>query len=110
MLKVGLTGGLASGKSFVGAALEELGCKLIEADQLGHEVLMPDGSAYAAVVEEFGPGILDENSEIDRKKLALEVFVSKEILRRLNSLGHPEVHKRADERLAECFGGDPGAI
>lgn len=110
MLKVGLTGGLASGKSFVGAALEELGCKLIEADQLGHEVLMPDGSAYAAVVEEFGPGILDENGEIDRKKLALEVFASKERLRRLNSLVHPEVHRRTDELMAEYFAADPDAI
>ncbi len=110
MLKVGLTGGLASGKSFVGAALEELGCKLIEADQLGHEVLMPDGSAYAAVVEEFGPGILDENGEIDRKRLALEVFASKEKLRRLNSLVHPEVHKRTDELMAEYFAADPDAI
>ena len=53
MLKVGLTGGLDSGKSFVGAALEELGCKLIEADQLGHEVLMPEGSAYEAAAEEL---------------------------------------------------------
>jgi dephospho-CoA kinase len=110
MLKVGLTGGLASGKSFVGVALEELGCKLIEADQLGHEVLMPDGSAYEAVVEEFGPGILDENGEIDRKKLALEVFASKERLRRLNSLVHPEVHKRTDELMAEYFAADPDAI
>ncbi len=74
MLKVGLTGGLASGKSFVGAAFEHLGCKLIEADKLGHEVLLPAGSAYASVVENFGPGILDPDGAIDRKKLALEVF------------------------------------
>jgi dephospho-CoA kinase len=110
MLKVGLTGGLASGKSFVGAALEELGCKLIEADQLGHEVLMPDGSAYEKVVEAFGPAILDENDEIDRKKLALEVFAGKERLRLLNSLVHPEVHKRTDELMAEYFAADPDAI
>jgi dephospho-CoA kinase len=110
MLKVGLTGGLASGKSFVGAALEELGCKLIEADQLGHEVLMPDGSAYEKVVAAFGPGILDDNDEIDRKKLALEVFASKERLRLLNSLVHPEVYQRTDELMAEYFAADPDAI
>ena len=49
MLKVGLTGGLASGKSFVGAAFEHLGCKLIEADKLGHEVLLPGGSAFPGI-------------------------------------------------------------
>jgi dephospho-CoA kinase len=110
MLKVGLTGGLASGKSFVGAALEDLGCKLIEADELGHEVLMPDGMAYASVVREFGPGILDADGEIDRKKLALEVFADKERLRLLNSLVHPEVRKRTDEMIAEYFAADPDAI
>jgi dephospho-CoA kinase len=110
MLKVALTGGLASGKSFVGAALEDLGCKLIQADELGHEVLMPDGSAYAAVVREFGSGILDEDGEIDRKRLALEVFANKDRLRKLNSLVHPEVRKRTDELMAEYFVTDPDAI
>jgi len=56
MLKVGLTGGLASGKSFVGHGLEQMGCLLIQADQLGHAVLEPDGEAYHAVIAEFGPG------------------------------------------------------
>src|SRR5882724_9641761 len=110
MLKVGLTGGLASGKSFVGAAFEHLGCKLIEADKLGHEVLLPGGSAYASVVENFGPGILDPDGAIDRKKLALEVFADKKRLRVLNSLVHPEVHKRTDELITEYFAADPDAI
>jgi dephospho-CoA kinase len=110
MLKVGLTGGLASGKSFVGAALEQLGCKLIEADKLGHEVLLPGGSAYAPVVEEFGPGILGLDGLIDRKRLALEVFADKERLRVLNSLVHPEVHKMTDELIAGYFAADPDAI
>src|SRR5579862_9119313 len=61
MLKVGLTGGLACGKSFVGEALADLGCHLLCADQLGHEVLLPGGEAYEPVVREFGPGILGEN-------------------------------------------------
>jgi dephospho-CoA kinase len=110
MLKVGLTGGLASGKSFVGAALEDLGCKLIEADLLGHEVLLPDGAAYASVVREFGRGILNPDGTIDRKRLALDVFADKERLRLLNSLVHPEVYKRTDELMAEYFAADPDAI
>jgi dephospho-CoA kinase len=110
MLKVGLTGGLASGKSFVGAELMRLGCKLIEADKLGHEVLLPDGAAYAAVVREFGPGILNADGAIDRKRLALEVFANKERLALLNSLVHPEVRKRTDELMTGYFTDDPNAI
>jgi len=110
MLKVGLTGGLASGKSFVGAALEDLGCKLIEADELGHEVLMPDGAAYASVVREFGRGILNEEGEIDRRLLALEVFGDTERLKLLNSLVHPEVRRLTDQLIADFFAADPEAI
>src|SRR5262249_43113355 len=110
MLKVGLTGGLASGKSFVGDALVRLGCKLIEADKLGHDVLSPGGSAYAGVVREFGRGILGAGGAIDRKRLALEVFANKERLRLLNSLVHPEVRRKTDELMAEYFAADPNAI
>jgi len=110
MLQVGLPGGLASGQRFVGAALQHLGWKLVEADVLGHLVLMPGGSAYAAVVKAFGPGILDPDRTINRKNLALEVFSNKERLALLNSLVHPEVYKRTDELMAEYFAADPDAI
>src|SRR6187551_235278 len=100
MLKVGLTGGLASGKSFVGAALAGMGCKLIEADKLGHQVLLPGGAAYEAVVREFGRQILGPDGAIDRKRLALEVFAKKERLALLNSLVHPAVHRITDELIA----------
>ena len=65
MLRVGLTGGLASGKSFVGRALADLGCLLIQADELGHQVLEPGGEAYDGVIREFGPGIVKADG-IDR--------------------------------------------
>src|SRR6476646_1260919 len=88
-LKVGLTGGLACGKSFVGHALTALGCHLIEADQIGHEVLAPTGDAYDDVVREFGTGILNADHTIDRRRLAAEVFEKPERLEKLNSLVHP---------------------
>jgi dephospho-CoA kinase len=110
MLKVGLTGGLASGKSFVGAALAGMGCKLIEADKLGHQVLLPGGAAYEAVVREFGRQILGPDGAIDRKRLALEVFAKKERLALLNSLVHPAVHRITDELIARYAAEDPGAI
>jgi dephospho-CoA kinase len=110
MLKVGLTGGLASGKSFVGQALAALGCHLIQADELGHEVLLPGGEAYAAVAREFGPGILNEDGTIDRKRLAAEVFDKPERLERLNQLVHPHVFRRERERMEALAKSDQRGI
>jgi dephospho-CoA kinase len=102
MLKVGLTGGLASGKSFVGRALEQMGCLLIQADELGHAVLEPGAEAYDAVIAEFGRGILDSDGRIDRRRLGVEVFNNPERLEKLNALVHPPVRARA-RKLMETF-------
>lgn len=110
MLRVGLTGGLASGKSFVGDALARLGCHLIQADRLGHEVLLPGGEAYDAVVREFGSGILRQDGAIDRRRLAAEVFDKPERLALLNSLVHPSVVRREEESIARAQASDPEGI
>jgi dephospho-CoA kinase len=102
MLRVGLTGGLASGKSFVGRALQELGCLLIKADDLGHSVFEHDGEAYAAVIQEFGREILNPDGTIDRRRLAAQVFASPERLQKLNALVHPPVFAR-ERKLEEAF-------
>jgi dephospho-CoA kinase len=103
MLKVGLTGGIASGKSYVGEALAGFGCLLIQADELGHEVLAPGGEAYEPVVQEFGREILDCRGAIDRRALAERVFANPERLARLNALVHPAVFRREEESIA-AFG------
>jgi dephospho-CoA kinase len=110
MLKVGLTGGLACGKSFVGQALAALGCHLIEADQLGHEALLPGGAAYADVVREFGPGILNADGTIDRKRLAAEVFGKPGRLEALNQFVHPYVFRREQELIDQFAETDPHGI
>ena len=110
MLKVGLTGGLACGKSFVGQAMAALGCHLIEADQLGHEVLLPEGEAYADVVREFGQGILNADGAIDRKRLAAEVFGKPERLAALNQLVHPRVFERERQLIDQYAETDPNGI
>jgi dephospho-CoA kinase len=110
MLKVGLTGGLATGKSFVGAALAELGCYLIKADELGHQVLLPGGEAYDGVVREFGARILNPDGTIDRKRLAAKVFDNPERLAALNRLVHPPVIRREEEFVAKIAAREPGAI
>ena len=110
MLKVGLTGGLASGKSFVGQALAARGCYVIQADELGHEVLAPGGEAYQAVIAEFGDGILGDGGEIDRRALAAQVFGAPDRLARLNSLVHPPVVQREEEMLSEFAVREPHGI
>ena len=110
MLKVGLTGGLATGKSFVGSALAELGCHVLRADAVGHEVLEPGGEAYDAVIAEFGPQILREDATIDRRLLGSIVFGAPDRLAKLNSLVHPAVFRREEEFMNQVSARDPGAI
>jgi dephospho-CoA kinase len=110
MLKVGLTGGLASGKSFVGRALADLGCLLIQADQLGHQVLEPGGEAYQLVIDEFGAEILNADATIDRRALGAKVFSNPERLDKLNSLVHPPVRARTKALLDQFAAAHPGGI
>ena len=110
MLKVGLTGGLACGKTFVGEALAGYGCLLVEADELGHQVLEPGGEAYDAVIREFGRDILTGDGHIDRQKLAARVFGSPERLARLNALVHPPVVRREEEMIRDFAAREPRGI
>ena len=110
MVIAGLTGGLACGKSFVAEEFRRLGCRVVEADELGHEVLLPGGKAYAPTVEQFRPEILNADRTIDRASLAHAVFGNPEALARLNAIVHPAVHELAQERLREIAREDPNAI
>ena len=110
MLRVGLTGGLGSGKSFVGRTLAGFGCTLIQADLLGHQALLPGGGARDAVIAEFGSDILDVSGEIDRRKLAARVFDFPDRLKRLNELVHPCVYQMEDHLAAAAFAKDPAGI
>ncbi len=110
MLRVGLTGGLASGKSFVGRALADLGCFLIQADELGHRVLEPGGEAYDGVIREFGPEIVRADGTIDRPKLAALVFHDSQRLAALNALVHPPVWARERRLLDEYAAAHPHGI
>jgi len=110
MLRVGLTGGLATGKSHVGMVLSQLGCHLLKADELGHQVLQPGGEAYAEVVRAFGGEILDDAGHIVRRLLAAEVFDDPERLKLLNSIVHPPVIAREEAWFREVSAADPGGI
>ena len=110
MLTVGLTGGLASGKSFVSETLAGLGCRILSADAVGHEVLEPGGEAYAPAVAEFGDEILNPDRTINRRALAAIVFAAPERLAKLNSFVHPAVFRREEEFLRATAEADPTAI
>jgi dephospho-CoA kinase len=110
MLKVGLTGGLATGKSYVSARLEKLGCHVIQADRLGHDVLRRGGEAFEDVLAEFGAGILGDDGEIDRKVLGAIVFPAPEKLAKLNALVHPHVFQRQQEFFQQVLRADPDGI
>jgi dephospho-CoA kinase len=110
MLRIGLTGGFASGKSFVGRALGEMGCLLIEADLLGHQVLRKGAEAYASVVAGFGQGILDAEGSIDRQKLGTVVFARPELLAKLSAIVHPLVRRKATQLTEEFAEREPGGI
>jgi dephospho-CoA kinase len=110
MLKVGLTGGIACGKSFVGEALAGYGCLLIQADEIGHAVMAPGGEAYQPVVQEFGREILTADGAIDRPALAARVFAHPERLARLNALVHPAVFRLENESIAAFGAAHPDGI
>ena len=109
-LKVGLTGGLASGKSFVAEELQRLGCEVVNADQLGHAVLMPGAEAYDDTVREFGAGILNADGTINRRLLAAEVFAHPARLERLNAFVHPAVRQRTARSVQDFFARSPSGI
>jgi dephospho-CoA kinase len=91
MLKMGLTGGIASGKSAVAAMLREMGFPVLEADVVAHKLLEPGQEAHDEVLKEFGAGLAGADGKIDRGKLGALVFADPAKLTKLNSITHPRV-------------------
>ncbi|MFY7066723.1 dephospho-CoA kinase [Nocardiopsis changdeensis] len=102
MLKVGLTGGIGSGKSAVSAELAEHGAVVIDADAIAREVVEPGTPGLAAVVEEFGEGVLAPDGSLDRPRLGEIVFADEARLARLNAIVHPLVGERSAELMARA--------
>lgn len=97
MLRVGLTGGIGSGKSEVSRRLSRLGAVLIEADQIAREVVAPGTAGLAAVVDAFGPSVLARDGSLDRPRLGELVFADQALRARLNSIVHPLIGARMRE-------------
>lgn len=100
VLKIGLTGGIACGKSFVLNEFRRWGVHCIDADEVAHQVILPGEPAYGDIVEHFGARVLGEDSAIDRTKLGAAVFGDERQRKRLNRIVHPRIHQELDRRLA----------
>ncbi len=101
---IGITGGVGCGKSTVMSIMrEKYGYTLLEADKIGHMLMKPGQSVYNKIIEHFGDGILDKDSEIDRKKLGEIVFSDEKELEFLNSLIHPGVREYIENRIKNAL-------
>ena len=101
MKLVGLTGGIASGKSTVAAILRRLGAAIINADELSREVVEPGQEAWKEIVDTFGPAILQEDKTLDRRKLRKVVFDNPEARKKLEAIIHPRVRALAERKISE---------
>jgi dephospho-CoA kinase len=109
MLRVGLTGGLGSGKSSVAGIFRELGAAVISADQLGRELMQPGEPVYAAIVQAFGRGVVRGDGLLDRKALAELAFQHNQA-DKLNHIVHPAVIAAQEEWMRDVFAADPKRV
>ena len=110
MLKVGLTGSIAVGKSYVVSVLAELGCVTFDADKVAHSVMEPGRPAYDDIAREFGDGVLADDGSIDRGKLGQIVFANEARRIRLNEIVHPRVIEEQNRLLQEAEAKNPDGI
>ena len=100
MRLIGLTGGIASGKSSVAESLERLGAAIVDADRLAREIVEPGEQALAEIMAAFGSGVLNADGTLNRAALGSIVFAAPAARRTLEAITHPAIRRRAEERLA----------
>lgn len=110
MYLIGLTGGIASGKSVVGHRLAELGAVHIDADQVAREVVEPGTPALAEIAKRFGPGVIAPDGSLNRPALGALIFADDEKRLALNAITHPAIWRRTTERIAAAEAADPQAV
>jgi dephospho-CoA kinase len=110
MLVVGLTGGIASGKTTVARMLKEMGARIIDADAVGREVMVPHTRCWQQVVKGFGEAVVRTDGAIDRKKLAAQIFKHPEKRMLLNRIVHPRIRTRIRELIRRIGREDPAAL
>ncbi len=110
MLKIGLTGSIAVGKTYVCTVFRELGCHILDADVTAREVVEHGTPGLRQIVEHFGEGVLDADGRLDRKKLGEIVFADADKRQLLNSVVHPLVREKQNAWLEKTEAADPNGI
>jgi len=110
MLRVGLTGGIAAGKSAASREFAKLGAVIIDYDALAREAVAPSSPVLAKITEQFGPELVNEQGELNRAALAAQVFNDPAALEKLNQLVHPRVYELAAELEAKAVAENPGCV
>ena len=110
MLRVGLTGSIAVGKSFVSGVLAELGCHVVDSDQIARKVVEPGSEGLRSVVEAFGPKAVREDGTLDRAGLSAVIFADEEKRALMNSILHPLIMAEQDALLNTWEQGDPRGV
>ncbi len=110
MLRVGLTGSIAVGKSFVASVFVELGCRVIDADETAREVVLPGSEGLDAIVQRFGSEVLQADGTLNRQKLGSIIFDDESLRQELNAILHPRIIERQDEILKSWEQIDPNGI
>jgi len=110
MLRVGLTGGIACGKSAVAAMMRKRGCAVLDADSLAHDLIEPGQPAHADIVREFGAGVLNADGKVNRTTLGGIVFADRAKLERLNQIVHPRVLQATEEWFEKTARDESAAI
>lgn len=110
MYLIGLTGGIAAGKSLVSRQFADLGAVVIDADQLAREVVEPGTPGLAQIAQTFGPSVITAAGELDRAALGAIVFAESDRLNALNAITHPSIRALARLRIDEAAAADPGAV
>lgn len=103
-LFIGITGGLASGKSTVTSFLKRLGAYVVDADKIAHSILKPGSVVYNRLIRSFGKDILKSGRSINRKALAKRAFASPALARRLNNITHPEIIREINKQISQASG------
>jgi dephospho-CoA kinase len=106
-VRIGLTGGIGSGKTLVARLFKDFGAAIVDADAIAREVTAPGGPAYERIVAAFGPGVVHADGTLDRKALGDRIFPDATARRRLNALTHPHIRRRMSEE-ASRLGSLPG--
>lgn len=110
MQLIGLTGGIASGKSTIARRLAEHGAVIVDADRIAREVVEPGTPALAQIAETFGPGVIAADGSLDRPALGAIIFADEDARLRLNAITHPAVLATSTERFRAAGEADPDAV